>query len=205
MHGEAHSFMLYVKSLFPDFFNKKNVLDVGSGDINGNNRVLFTDSTYTGNDVSYGPNVTIISKTSALPFSSSTFDTIVSTECFEHDPEYALSMKKIYDMLKPGGLFAFTCASDGRNEHGTRRTTPNDSLATRENVEVWSDYYLNLNLSHLKTVFDLDNEFVQYGCYQNKSPCDLYFWAIKKGGVALSKPVVEYNGYAITQLHSPNS
>ena len=27
-------------------------------------------------------------------------------------------------MLKPGGLFFFTCGGSGRVEHGTRRTTP---------------------------------------------------------------------------------
>ena len=34
-------------------------------------------------------NVTIVSKTKDLPFEDASFDTIVSTECFEHDPEYA--------------------------------------------------------------------------------------------------------------------
>lgn len=45
-----------------------------------------------------------------------TFDTIISTECFEHDPEYSESLNKIYKMLKPDGLFCFTCASTNRME-----------------------------------------------------------------------------------------
>jgi cyclopropane fatty-acyl-phospholipid synthase-like methyltransferase len=63
-----------------------------------------------------------VSKTKDLPFGNNTFDTIISSECFEHDPEYKESFIKIYNMLKPDGLFCFTCASTGRNEHGTRRT-----------------------------------------------------------------------------------
>ena len=33
-------------------------------------------------------------------------------------------------MLKPKGLLCFTCASTGRPEHETIRTTPNDSYGT---------------------------------------------------------------------------
>jgi SAM-dependent methyltransferase len=66
--------------------------------------------------------VTIVSKTSELPFEDHSFQTIVSTECFEHDPEWKASFQKIVSMLKPGGLFAFTCATTGRGEHGTRRS-----------------------------------------------------------------------------------
>ena len=44
-----------------------------------------------------------------LPFADNSIDTIVSTECFEHDPEYKESFIKIYKMLKSNGLFCFTC------------------------------------------------------------------------------------------------
>ena len=43
MHEQARKFTLVVKEKFPEYFSNKNVLDVGSGDINGNNRFLFTD------------------------------------------------------------------------------------------------------------------------------------------------------------------
>ena len=110
MHDQARDFTLFVKSILNDFFINKQVLDVGSGDINGNNRFLFENCQYVGNDVIQAPNVTIVSKTKDLPFEENTFDTIISTECFEHDPEYKESFIKIYNMLKPDGLFCFTCA-----------------------------------------------------------------------------------------------
>ena len=77
----------------------KRVLDVGSGDINGNNNFLLENCLYDGNDVIEAKNVTVVSKTKDLPFSNHTFDTIVSTECFEHDPEYRQSFEKIYHQL----------------------------------------------------------------------------------------------------------
>lgn len=79
MHIQATNFTLFVKSIFPEYFNKKIVLDVGSGDINGNNRYLFKDCEYNGNDVVQAQNVTVVSKTKDLHFKSETFDTIIST------------------------------------------------------------------------------------------------------------------------------
>lgn len=61
MHPAAKDFMLFVKQMFPQYFNNKMVLDVGSGDINGNNLFLFENCDYNGNDVIEAPNVTIVS------------------------------------------------------------------------------------------------------------------------------------------------
>ena len=38
MHDEAKHFTQYVKNVLPTYFENKIVLDVGSGDLNGNNR-----------------------------------------------------------------------------------------------------------------------------------------------------------------------
>ena len=73
---EARDFTLFVKKILSDFFSNKKVLDVGSGDINGNNRFLFDNCDYNGNDVIHASNVTIVSKTKDLPFADNTFDTI---------------------------------------------------------------------------------------------------------------------------------
>ena len=186
MHTEAVNFTKYVKTVFPDFFKNKVVLDVGSGDINGNNRGLFTDCEYNGNDVIDAPNVTIVSKTKDLPFNDESFDMIISTECFEHDPEYKDSFLKIYKMLKPSGLFCFTCASTNRREHGTRRSGPRDSYGTIGNIEDMHDYYKNLTVSELNEVLQLDNTFSTWETYYNSSSCDLYFIGIKNGSNDLS-------------------
>jgi SAM-dependent methyltransferase len=181
MHIEARDFTLFVKKIFYDFFIGKRVLDVGSGDINGNNRFLFENCEYDGNDVIQANNVTIVSRTKDLPFQNNTFDTIISTECFEHDPEYKESFIKIYNILKPDGLFCFTCASTDRPEHGTRRTSPYDSYGTIGNVDDMSDYYKNLTEIDLNDVLPLNTMFSVWDTYYNNKTKDLYFVGIKKG------------------------
>ena len=182
MHDQAKKFTQFVKSILAKYFINNIVLDVGSGDINGNNRFLFENCQYEGNDVVQARNVTIVSKTKDLQFPDSHFDTIISTECFEHDPEYPQSLLKIYNLLKPNGLFLFTCASTGRPEHGTRRTSPNDSYGTRMNVEDMVDYYKNLTAVDVNEVLNLDELFDVYDTYYNSDSRDLYFVGIKVGG-----------------------
>lgn len=181
MHQQAIDFMLFVKKMFGNYYIDKRILDVGAGDINGNNRFLFENCEYNGNDVIPAKNVTIVSKTKDLPFPDNTFDTIVSTECFEHDPEYKESFLKIYSMLKTDGLFCFTCASTGRPEHGTRRTSPTDSYGTIGNLEDMSDYYKNLTEKDLNEVLPLNKLFSVWDTYYNGETKDLYFLGIKKG------------------------
>lgn len=202
MHIQAKDFTVFVKKILFDFFINKKVLDVGSGDINGNNCFLFENCEYNGNDVIAAPNVTIISKTKDLPFENNTFDTIISTECFEHDPEYKESLIKIYNMLKLDGLFCFTCASTDRPEHGTRRTTPFDSYGTIGNLEDMSDYYKNLTEIDLNEVLPLNSLFSVWDTYYNYESKDLYFIGIKKGNLSFT-PLEKYiNNYVINNSHN---
>ena len=195
MHEQARQFTLFVKRIFMDYFKNKTVLDVGSGDINGNNQFLFEKCIYHGNDVVAAPNVTIVSKTKDLPYENSYFDTIISTECFEHDPEYSASFLKIYNMLKPNGLFAFTCASTGRGEHGTRRTSGNDSYGTIGHLEDMQDYYRNITDIDLNDVLHLNDTFTTWDTYYNSETKDLYFVGIKKGDKILTDLPIYTNSF----------
>lgn len=201
MHPEAQAFTVFVKQIFFDYFINKRVLDVGSGDINGNNQFLFENCEYNGNDVVNAKNVTIVSKTKDLPFADESFDTIISTECFEHDPEYKDSFIKIYNLLKPDGLFCFTCASTGRREHGTRRTSPSDSYGTIGNLEDMSDYYKNLTEIDLNEVLPLNNLFSAWDTYYNSGSKDLYFVGIKKG-ISNLNSLDKYANHYVTHTSS---
>lgn len=201
MHIQAKKFTIFVKQILPGYFLDKKVLDVGSGDINGNNRFLFDNCEYDGNDVIEAPNVTIVSKTKNLLFDSNTFDTIISTECFEHDPDYKESLQKIYDMLKPNGLFLFTCASTGRAEHGTLRTTNTDSYGTIGNLEDMCNYYKNLTELDLNEVLDLNSLFSVWNTYYCSSSKDLYFVGIKKGDLQFNS-LKEYTARRVTNTSS---
>lgn len=194
MHEQAKSFLLFVKSILGEYFISKKVLDVGSGDINGNNRYLFDNCLYEGNDVIQAPNVTVVSRTKDLSFLDETFDTIISTECFQLDPTYEESFKKIYNMLKPNGLFLFTCASTNRKENGTRTCNPYASYGTIAKIEDMCNYYKNLTIKDLNSISNLYDIFPVWKSYYNSESCDLYFVGIKRDkNIPIYKELPEYN------------
>jgi len=195
MHDQARHFMSWAKSVLGDYFRSKRVLDVGSGDINGNNRHLFDGCLYEGNDVTVSKNATIVSKTKDLQINDNTFHTIVSTECFEHDPTYVESLLKIYKMLKPGGLFCFTCASTYRPEHGTARTTPGNSFGTIGDIDDMANYYKNLTEKDIHKVLNLPKSFSVWNTYYNAISRDLYFIGIKKETMGKSTSIFELKEY----------
>lgn len=174
-HYEQQQFMLSVKDRFPQLFKGVRVLDIGSLDINGNNRYLFEDYEYVGVDIGPGPNVDIISRGHEYR-DDKEFDLVISSECFEHDEFWALTFLNGVSLLKPKGLFLFSCATHGRGEHGTRRTSPQDSPFTSQ---LQNDYYRNLGEEDFKGL-DLDTLFSEYEFQTRQSPADLYFWGIKK-------------------------
>jgi SAM-dependent methyltransferase len=171
-----------VRQLFPKQFSNARVLDVGSLDINGSNKPLFTNCIYTGLDIAPGSNVDVVSKGHEYRADEESFDTIISTECFEHDKYIALTLQNIVRMLRPEGLFTFTCATTGRAEHGTRRTdTYSSPLTTSSEEEDWGDYYKNLTEEDFKQMLDFDSIFSSYEF--NVEGTDIRFWGIKRSRV----------------------
>ena len=166
-HQEQKNFCVSIQSKFPDKFKGVSVLDIGSLDINGNNRYLFEDYTYIGVDLGEGKNVDVISRGHEFN-SKELFDIAISTECFEHDEYWVQTINNIIAHLKSGGLFLFTCATDGRPEHGTRRTSPQDAPFV-------GDYYRNLNEEIMKSEIDFDSIFNLYEFSSRQNPSDLYF------------------------------
>jgi hypothetical protein len=75
-------------------------------------------------------------------------------------------------MVRGGGLVMFTCASTGRHEHGTTRTTPADSPAT-------TDYYENRTQQDFEDVFNFKKLFSKHLFEYNPVTKDLYFWGIR--------------------------
>lgn len=176
-HKEQIDFCKRVKVLFPESFKGKKVLDCGAYDINGNNGQLFEECDYTGIDLIEGPNVTEISKIHEYRITESNiYDTIISTECFEHDRHFVHSIKRIVELLKPNGLFLFTCATDGRPEHGTVDCLGWASPGTIQQGGGWERYYRNINVSE---ALDIGQYFRKFSIELDKNVCDLYFWGIK--------------------------
>lgn len=172
-HDAQIQYMLSVKERFPEKFKNCRVLDIGSLDLNGNNRYLFEDYKYLGVDIGYGKNVDLVCR-GHLVVDLEKFDIVISTECLEHDQFWKWTVNNMIKLTKPNGLLLLSCATTGRPEHGTIATSPRDSPFTNE-------YYKNLTINDINSAISVQEEFRQYEFKAITSPsCDLYFWGIKK-------------------------
>jgi hypothetical protein len=171
---------LDVKERFPQFFKGCSVLDVGSLDINGANRYLFDSCTYAGIDVAAGKNVDIVSVFHEFTPPGFIYDTIISTECLEHDKFWRKSLVHMVDLIRPRGFLLVTCATHGREEHGTNRSKPHHSPLTVARGDDWGDYYQNLDEGNIREVLDVNKIFSQYGFEIDNTHHDLLFWGIKR-------------------------
>jgi SAM-dependent methyltransferase len=177
-------FFYWVRENFPDYFKGSKVLDVGSLNINGCNRLLFSGCDYTGLDIGEGENVDVVCKAHEHDVPDGHYDVIISGECFEHDMYIEKTLANIVRMLRPGGLFVFTCAADNRDEHGTRSTDPDASPFTSK-IEGWCDYYRGFGVEEMSELFPFYTHF--HPCNFNMVERDLHFYGIKKGGGVAEK------------------
>lgn len=169
-HPTQIEFVKNVKEAYPDLFVNKKVLEVGSLNINGSIREFFSDCDYTGVDLAPGKDVDFVGRGEDLAFPDRSFDVVCSCECFEHNPEWARTFDNMARMAK--GLVFFSCATTGRPEHGTARTTPQDA-------PFCGDYYQNLKASDFLSKCNID-VFAGYRFLTNKSAQDLYFIGVKR-------------------------
>lgn len=180
-HYNQQQFCERTKQRYPHYFKNKKVLDIGSLDINGSNKVFFENCDYLGIDVGEGNNVDFVAIGHEFEGPDNYYDTIITTEALEHDMYYEKTIKNVMRMLKPGGLFLFTCATTGRPEHGTRRTAPSDSPLLGSISVEWSDYYKNLTKGDIKSIEGFTYVFPD-GIFEiGNRGVDLYFVGIKGG------------------------
>jgi hypothetical protein len=80
-------------------------------------------------------------------------------------------------MTKPNGLIVMSCATTGRPEHGTTRTSPADSPLT---IGKGWDYYKNLTEQDFRDNLNIDDMFSSHTFIVGAPHPDLYFYGIKK-------------------------
>ena len=179
-HLEMQNFCKDVKALHPEYFDGTKVLDIGSLDINGNNRVLFDGEVeYTGLDIAEGKNVDVISLAHEFK-SKHKYDVVCSTECLEHDIHWQKTLKKMLQLTRKGGLMFLTCATTGRIEHGTINAYPDTSPNTIAKGGEWATYYKNLTKNEIDEVLQAAKNFKEFDYIINGQANDLYFWGVKK-------------------------
>jgi SAM-dependent methyltransferase len=187
-HKEQINYVNRVKFLLPQYFNNKKVLGIGTFNVCGTENEYFENCDFQGLDLGPGPGVDIVCPAQDYDAPSNTFDTIISCECFEHNPYYKETIINAIRMLKSGGLFLFTCATTGRPIHGVKSLEEESqkkfsNWKTMPNVlkENWdNEYYKNLTEEDIRECIDIDDEFEFYQFKVETNHCDLYFWGVKK-------------------------
>ena len=175
-HPEQIEFFSSIRAFFPQAFSRARVLEVGALDINGSVRQLFSDCDYTGVDLQLGPGVDLACPGQLLEFPTAGFDTVISAECFEHNPFWRETFANMMRMCRPGGMVLVSCASTGRKEHGTTRTNPDASPFT---VQARWDYYRNLTPELLTRGIHLAGWLSDWHCWVNHISRDLYFIGLR--------------------------
>ena len=175
-HKEQSDYIASLQGKFPLAFKGERTLEIGSLNINGTVRNAFTSNEYVGVDVGSGPGVDVVISGHEYD-SEKPFDCCISCECFEHNPFWKETFLNMIRLCKSGGLVVFTCATTGRPEHGTERSTPQDSPLTI--AKGWS-YYFNLTEEDFQTIFNFDVLFTDWQFSVNDQACDLYFYGVKR-------------------------
>ena len=168
-HPAQMNFVSNVQKRFPDLFSNTNVLEIGSLDINGSIRTFFTNCNYIGVDIGPGKGVDVVCAGQDLTYPDNSFDVVASCECFEHNPYWVDTFNNMIRMSRC--LVFFSCATTGRNEHGTTRTSPSDA-------PYCGDYYANITEEDVRSKCDL-SAFKEYEFSVDKNSHDLYFWGLK--------------------------
>lgn len=176
-HEEQLNYVKKLKYKFPSYFNGKKVLEIGSLNINGSIREFFDECNYVGLDIFSGDGVDIVCEGQKYNAPDNSYDVVCSTECFEHNPYWLETFKNMIRLCKDGGLIFFTCATDGRPEHGTYNTTPADSPFT---IQKGWDYYKNLNETNFTNQIKFDLFFNNCEFEVEEKHHDLFFYGIVK-------------------------
>lgn len=176
-HPQQMFFISNLATHLAPYFNGKKVLEVGSLNINGSVRQFFNDCDYLGLDIAEGKDVDLVCKGEDYGAPANSFDTVVSSEMFEHNKNYVKCWMNMIRMMKEDGLLLFTCATTGRRQHGTTKFQPEFSPLT---VAAGGDYYKNLVESDFTSVISMDAFFGVWAFFEDRTFQDIYFMGVGK-------------------------
>lgn len=172
-HPEQRQYFERIKAQYPEFFDDVSVLEVGSLNINGTVRGFYSATRYVGVDVGAGHCVDVVCRGEDLAYVDGEFDVCVSAECFEHNPEWLATFR---NMIRIASKFViFTCATEGRAEHGTASSSPGSSPLT-----AGSNYYRNLTRMDFEREIDFSAKFSTWEFSTDDTSHDLQFFGVKR-------------------------
>ena len=174
MHDTAYEIgRTFLEVYWSERFHR--ILEIGSRNVNGTLRDFCpANADYVGVDLEPGTNVDIVlQEAGSLPFDDATFDIVLSTSCFEHDPMFWVTFASMGRVLKPGGFIYINTPSNGRYHaypYDNWRFYPDAGLA----LEAWAAKQgLGLTLVESFTARqkrDVWNDFVMVFAKRDGSP-----------------------------------
>ena len=118
-----HTSSLHNMKVFRDSYllGKQNlrITDIGSLNLNGSYKELFTEWEYIGVDIVAGNNVDIVLEDPYKwqEIETDSVDVVISGSAFEHIEFFWLTMEEIVRILKPGGVCCIIAPSSGPIHH----------------------------------------------------------------------------------------
>lgn len=176
-HPQQLEFLEILAKQMPRYFRDAKVLEIGSLNINGSIRQFFDRCDYIGIDVAEGRDVDLVCQGQEFDAPDDSFDHVVSCETMEHNPYWKETFANMIRLCRPGGLVTMACATYGRGEHGTSRSSSLDSPLT---VNMGWEYYQNLAKKDFTRNFDFSSNFSRFGFWENWNSYDLYCAGIKR-------------------------
>jgi SAM-dependent methyltransferase len=180
-HSQQAEFVGIVKRHLPWYFSGGRVIEMGSLDINGSVRSYFNAAEYVGVDLAPGPGVDLVCSSHEVDLPAGSFDCAISLECFEHNPFWVETFLNMLRLTRGDGLVLTTCATTGRREHGTPRSSPESSPFTV--ARGWS-YYRNLRERDFIDRVELGASFADWLFIVSHESYDLYFVGLRRGNGA---------------------
>lgn len=141
------------------------VLEIGSRDVNGSVRPLFSGRRYIGTDIEPGDGVELVGSGADVSWPEPVA-VVVTTETLEHTDDAEAICRNAYRLLMPGGVFFVTCAGMGRSPHSAI-----DGWALRD-----GEFYRNVSEKNLRAWL---SDFATVSIEENHEAGDIYATACK--------------------------
>ena len=173
-HPQQLAYFERISKLFAEpLADAKNILEVGSQNINGTVRDIFANHVnYLGIDLGQGKDVDLVIPGELVELPDGWADIAISTECFEHAENWRDILLNMIRITKPQGLVLLTFAGKGRAVHGTLDSDTFSSPFT-------TTYYQNLGPDDIAQCIAIGKYFSRHGFEVDSVAHDTYFWGIR--------------------------
>ena len=129
----------FVREMVHEYGPFQDVLEVGSRDVNGSIRPIFSAAqNYIALDNAPGPGVDFICDAAEMDFNQE-FDCVVCCEVLEHSQKWQGILERAARALRPSGTLILTCAGPDRAPHNSR-----------DEKSFSGEYYANLDPKELE-------------------------------------------------------